>query len=101
MPALRIGASAPRSPRGGCRRRTSHGLRAQGVREDPQGVPGQFQPASGGVSAAPWRLPRQVEDIVTAESGASFEELAERTGASYAEVRAAAGALYGMRRADF
>jgi hypothetical protein len=52
------------------------------------------------VNGARW-LRSQIEDIITAESGASFEELAERTGASYTDVRAAVMALYGMRRADF
>jgi hypothetical protein len=53
------------------------------------------------VTPAQWRLARQVQAIITAESGASFEELAERTGGTFADVRAAARALYRMRRADF
>ena len=48
-----------------------------------------------------WRLARQIADIITAEAGASMEELAERTGASYIEARAAARILYRMRRADY
>jgi hypothetical protein len=45
-------------------------------------------------------LGHQIEDIIPAEIGASFEELAERTGAAFADVRAAVWALYGMRRSD-
>jgi hypothetical protein len=53
------------------------------------------------VSPAQWRLARRIQVIITAESGASFEELAERTGGTFADVRVAARALYRMRRADF
>jgi hypothetical protein len=45
-------------------------------------------------------LGRQILAILTAESGASFAELAERTGLSYAEVKAAVWRLYGAKRAD-
>ena len=47
------------------------------------------------------RLARQIQAILSAESGASFEELAERTGAAFTDVRTAARTLYRMRRADF
>jgi hypothetical protein len=53
------------------------------------------------VTGAQWRLARQIQAILTAESGASFEELAERTGGAFTDVRTAARALYRMRRADF
>ena len=43
---------------------------------------------------------RQVEDLVTAEAGMSFEELAGKTGVPYSEVKAAVWVLYGMRRVD-
>ena len=46
-------------------------------------------------------LGRQIEAILAAESGASLEELAERTGAAFADVRTAARVLYRKRRADF
>lgn len=42
----------------------------------------------------------QIQDIVTAESGASFEELAERTGLSYPEVKAVVWRLFGAKRVD-
>jgi hypothetical protein len=45
-------------------------------------------------------LGRQIVAITGAETGASFEELADRTGASYAEVKAAVWRLYGAKRAD-
>ena len=51
------------------------------------------------MTGARW-LRRRIEDIIAAESGVSFEELAERTQASYAEVKAAVSSLYGMKRAD-
>jgi hypothetical protein len=47
------------------------------------------------------RLPRQIETILAAESGAADAEVAERTDATLADVRAAGRALYRMRRADF
>jgi hypothetical protein len=53
------------------------------------------------VTPAQWRLARQIEAILAAESGASLDELAERTGTSFTDVRAAARILYRMRRADF
>ena len=53
------------------------------------------------MTPAQWRLARQIQAILTAETGASFEELTERTGAAFADVRAVARALYRMRRADF
>jgi len=53
------------------------------------------------VTPAQWRLARRIQAILTAESGASFEELAERTGGTSADVRAASRALYRMRPADF
>ena len=53
------------------------------------------------MTGAQWRLARQIQAILTAESGASFEELTERTGGAFTDVRAAGRALYGMRRADF
>jgi hypothetical protein len=53
------------------------------------------------MSPAQWRLARQIQAILAVESGASFEELAERTGGAFADVRTAARALYRMRRADF
>jgi hypothetical protein len=47
------------------------------------------------------RGPRgQIEAIIFAESGASFQELAERTESAYAQVRAAVWVLYGQKRAD-
>lgn len=53
------------------------------------------------MTPARWRqLRRQIEDIVTAEIGVSFEELAERTAVSFPEVRAAVWKLYGARRVD-
>jgi hypothetical protein len=52
------------------------------------------------VSAEQWRLRRQIEDIISAESGASFDELAGRTNVPYPAVRAAVWALYGAKRAD-
>jgi len=51
------------------------------------------------VSGARW-LGHRILDIIAAETGASFEELAERTEASYAGVKAAVWRLYGMKRAD-
>lgn len=51
------------------------------------------------MSGGRW-LGRQITDITSAETGASFEELAERTGASYPEVKAAVWSLYGARRVD-
>jgi DNA-binding Lrp family transcriptional regulator len=45
-------------------------------------------------------LGRQILAILAAESGASFEELTERTGASYAEVKAVVWRLYGAKLAD-
>lgn len=42
----------------------------------------------------------QIQDIAAAESGASFEELAERTGLSYPEVKAIVWRLYGAKRID-
>lgn len=53
------------------------------------------------MTPAQWRLARQIQAILTAESGASFEELAERTGGAFADVRAAGRVLYRMRHADF
>jgi hypothetical protein len=53
------------------------------------------------MTPAQWRIVRQIQAILTAESGASFEELAERTGSTFADVRAAARVLYRMRCADF
>jgi hypothetical protein len=53
------------------------------------------------VTPAQWRLARQVQAILTAESGASLGELAGRTGAAFAETRATVRAMYRMRRADF
>jgi hypothetical protein len=53
------------------------------------------------VNREQWRLGRQIGAIITAESGASLEELAGRTGSSYTEVRAVARILYRLRRADF
>jgi hypothetical protein len=50
------------------------------------------------VSGPRW-LGHQIEHIISGESGASFEELAERTETSYPEVRAAVWRLYGMKRA--
>jgi hypothetical protein len=43
------------------------------------------------VTAAQWRLARQIEAILTAESSASLDELAGRTGGTFAEVRTATG----------
>jgi hypothetical protein len=51
------------------------------------------------VTGGRW-LGHQIQDIVTAEPGASFEELAERTGASFPEVKAAVWRLYGAGRVD-
>lgn len=51
------------------------------------------------MSGARW-LGHQILDIIATETGASFEDLAERTEASYAEVKAAVWSLYGMKRAD-
>jgi hypothetical protein len=48
-----------------------------------------------------WRLARQIEATLAAESGAAGAELAERTDATLADVRTAARALCRMRRADF
>jgi hypothetical protein len=48
-----------------------------------------------------WGLARRIEGILGAESGASLQELAERTGAGFSEIRTAAGILYAQRRADF
>jgi hypothetical protein len=45
-------------------------------------------------------LGHQILAILTVESGASFEDLAERTGASYGEVKAAVWRLYGAKLAD-
>jgi hypothetical protein len=45
-------------------------------------------------------LGRQILAITAAETGASFEELAERTGATFTDIRAAVWALYGLKRAD-
>jgi hypothetical protein len=53
------------------------------------------------VTPAGWRLARQIEAIITAESGASLEELSGRTGGSFVETRATVRALYRMRRTDF
>jgi hypothetical protein len=53
------------------------------------------------VTPEQWRLTRQIEAILTAESGASLAELTERTGGAFADVRTAARVLYRMRRADF
>jgi len=53
------------------------------------------------VSPAQWRLARQIQAIITAESGASLEELSGRTGGSFVETRAMVRALYRMRWADF
>ena len=53
------------------------------------------------MTPAQWRIARQIQVILTAESGASFEELAERTGGTFADVRDTARVLYRMRRADF
>ena len=53
------------------------------------------------MTPAQWRPARQIEAILTAESGASLDELADRTGTSFADVRATARVLYRMRRADF
>jgi hypothetical protein len=53
------------------------------------------------MSPAQWQLTRQIQAILAVESGASFEELAERTGGTFADVRTAARALYRRRRADF
>jgi transcription initiation factor IIE alpha subunit len=61
--------------------------------------PHQFRSRS--TSPAQWRLTRQIQAILAVESGASFEELAERTGGTFADVRTAARALYRMRHADF
>lgn len=47
-----------------------------------------------------WRPAHQIQDIVAAESGASFAELAERTGLSYPEVKAVVWRLYGAKRVD-
>ena len=47
-----------------------------------------------------WHLASQIQAIVTAESGAPFEELAERTGVSYPEVKAMVWRLYGAKRVD-
>jgi hypothetical protein len=52
------------------------------------------------MTPAQWRIVRQIQVILTAESGASFQELAERTGASFPEVRAVIWPLYGSKRAD-
>jgi hypothetical protein len=48
-----------------------------------------------------WRLARQIDTILAAESGAADAEVAERTDATLADVCTAARALYRMRRADF
>jgi hypothetical protein len=53
------------------------------------------------VTRTQWQLARQIQAILTAESGASFGELTERTGGTFADVRTAGRALYRMRRADF
>jgi hypothetical protein len=52
------------------------------------------------VTPAQWPLARRIQAILTAETGASFEELVERTGASFPEVKAAVWRLYGARRVD-
>ena len=41
------------------------------------------------MTPAQWPLARRIQAILTAETGASFEELVERTGASFPEVKAA------------
>ncbi len=46
------------------------------------------------------RTDRQIEDIVAAEAGASFGELADRTGVPYPEVKATVWRLYGAKRVD-
>lgn len=53
------------------------------------------------MTPAQWRLARQIEGVIGAKLGASFEELVERTGGTFADVRTATRALYRMRRADF
>ena len=45
-------------------------------------------------------LGRRILAITSAETGASFKELAERTGASYAEVKTAVWRLYGAKVVD-
>jgi hypothetical protein len=47
------------------------------------------------VTPAQWRLARRIQAILTAESGASFEELAERTGGAFADVRTRPGRCTG------
>jgi hypothetical protein len=47
-----------------------------------------------------WGLARQIEAILAAEVGASFEELADRTGVSYPEVKATVWRLYRAKRID-
>jgi hypothetical protein len=79
----------------------SHRLRAQGVREDPHRLQGRHRTEVRRVTPAQWRLARQIQAILVAESGASLEELAGRIGAPSIDVRAAARTLYRMRRADF
>jgi hypothetical protein len=61
------------------------------------------QPGSGGCSMTrdQWRLARQIDAILAAESGAADAEVAERTDATLADVRTAARVRYRMRRADF
>jgi hypothetical protein len=48
-----------------------------------------------------WRLARQIEAILAAESGAADAEVAQRTDATLADVRTAARTRYRMRCADF
>lgn len=62
-------------------------------------LPSQAQFGACGVTGARWPG-HQIQGIVTAESGASFEELAERTGLSYPEVKATVWRLYGAKRID-
>lgn len=45
-------------------------------------------------------LGHQIEDIIIPETGASFEELAERAGVPFPEVRATVWRLYGAGRVD-
>jgi hypothetical protein len=71
------------------------------VRQGLRGGPADVLPEGRRVTPAQWRLARRIQAILTAESGASFEELAERTGGAFADVRTAARVLYRMRRADF
>ena len=69
------------------------------MRHGLRGGQADVLPEGRRVSRGRW-LGHQILDIIAADTGVSFEELAERTGASYAEVKAAVWRLYGMKRAD-